>query len=94
MRIEGFIWYRDIVDKILWKHNVTHVEVEEAFKNRPKFKMIEKGNIGKENLYVAYGQTHAGRYLTVLFIYKQTREALIITARDMDSKERKNYAKK
>jgi uncharacterized DUF497 family protein len=94
VRIEGFIWYRDIVDKILWKHNVTHDEVEEVFKNRPKFKMIEKGKIGKENLYSTYGQTQAGRYLTVLFIYKQTREALIITARDMDSKERKNYAKK
>lgn len=94
MRIEGFIWYRDIIDKILWKHNVTREEVEEVFENKPKFKLIEKGKIKKENLYSACGQTNAGRYLTVLFIYKQTKEALIVTARDMDSKERKNYGKK
>jgi uncharacterized DUF497 family protein len=92
--IEGFIWYRNIVDKLLWKHNVSHEEVEELFENRPRFKLIEKGKIKNENLYSARGQTNAGRYLAVLFIYKRTKEALIITARDMDSKERKNYGKK
>jgi uncharacterized DUF497 family protein len=45
-------------------------------------------------VYSARGQTSAGRYLTVLFIYKKTQEALIMTARDMDAKERKNYGKK
>lgn len=94
MKIEGFIWYRDIVDKLLWKHNVTHEEVEEIFVNRPEYKFLEKGKIKKENLYSARGQTNAGRYLAVLFIYKQTKEALIVTARDMDSKERKSYGKK
>jgi uncharacterized DUF497 family protein len=92
--IEGFIWYRNIVDKLLWKHNVSHEEVEELFENRPRFKLIEKGKIKNENLYSARGQTNAGRYLAVLFIYKKTKEALIVTARDMDSKERKNYGKK
>ena len=94
MIIEGFIWYRNIVDKLLWKHNVSHEEVEELFENRPRFKLIEKGKIKNENLYSARGQTNAGRYLAVLFIYKKTKEALIVTARDMDSKERKNYGKK
>ena len=94
MRIESFIWYRGITDKLLWKHNVTREEVEEVIQNRPKFKFIEKGKIKKENLYSARGQTNAGRYLTVLFIYKLTKEALIVTARDMDSKERKSYDKK
>ncbi|HLC15963.1 MAG TPA: BrnT family toxin [Thermodesulfovibrionia bacterium] len=94
MRIEGFIWYRDIVDKLLWKHDVSREEVEEVFHNKPKFKLLEKGKIKSENLYSARGQTNAGRYLSVLFIYKQTKEALIVTARDMDSKERKNYGKK
>ena len=94
MIIEGFIWYRNIVDKLLGKHNVSHEEVEELFENRPRFKLIEKGKIKNENLYSARGQTNAGRYLAVLFIYKRTKEALIVTARDMDSKERKNYGKK
>jgi uncharacterized DUF497 family protein len=68
--------------------------VEQVFSNKPKFKFIEKGRVKKEHLYSACGQTYAGRYLTVLFIYKRTKQALIITARDMDSKERKSYGKK
>lgn len=33
----------------------------------------------------------AGRYLTLFFIYKPNNLALIISARDMDEKERKLY---
>ncbi len=47
-----------------------------------------------ENVYLALGQTEAGRYLTVLFIYKKTKEALILSARDMANKERKMYGRK
>lgn len=94
MKIEGFIWYRDVIGKIFRKHNVSRKEVEQVFSNKPKFKFIEKGRVKKEHLYSACGQTYAGRYLTVLFIYKRTKQALIITARDMDSKERKSYGKK
>ncbi len=94
MKIESFIWYRDIVDKLIWKHGVSREEVEEVFINRPKFRRIEKGRIKNENLYSALGQTNAGRYLAVVFIYKVTKEALIITARNMDSKEKKCYERK
>ena len=94
MKIEGFIWYRDIIDKLLWKHHITHKEVEELFANKPKFTFIEKGKIKNEHLYSAQGKTNAGRYMIALFIYKKTKEALIITARDMDLKERKRYGKK
>jgi uncharacterized DUF497 family protein len=42
-----------------------------------------------------FRQTDAGRYLTVLFIYKKkAKEALILSARDMAKKERKRYEKK
>ncbi|PIQ94704.1 MAG: hypothetical protein COV68_03235, partial [Nitrospirae bacterium CG11_big_fil_rev_8_21_14_0_20_41_14] len=47
-----------------------------------------------EDLYRALGQTDSGRYLTVFFIYKETHEALVISARDMTDKERKNCAKR
>jgi uncharacterized DUF497 family protein len=40
------------------------------------------------------GQTHEGRYLVVFFIWKTGGEALILSARDMDEKERRSYAKK
>ena len=38
-------------------------------------------------------QTDAGRYLVVFFIHKLTDEVLILSARDMDDKERKSYAR-
>jgi uncharacterized DUF497 family protein len=43
---------------------------------------------------MALGQTDAGRYVTVLFIYKTTAEALILSARDMADKERRQYGRK
>jgi len=43
---------------------------------------------------MALGQIEAGRYLTVLFIYKQNKETLILSARKMANKERKMYDRK
>ena len=42
-----------------------------------------------EDLYAALGRTESGRYLIVFFIYKLSGEAFILSARDMDDKERK-----
>lgn len=94
MKIDGLIWLRDIVDKLAWKHRVDPEEVEEALNNQPKIRFVEKGERQAEDVYLALGQTDAGRYLAVLFIYKKTKEALILSARDMANKERKQYGKK
>lgn len=94
MRITGIIWLRDIVDKLAVKHNVETHEVEEAFSNQPNMRFVEKGDRENEDVYMALGQTDEGRYLAVLFIYKQTREALIVSARDMAQKERRQYGRK
>ncbi len=94
MLINGFIWREDIIDKLAWKHNVTPDEVEEVFTGNPRFIRIEKGKVDGENLYNALGQTMSGRYLAVFFIYKRSRQALIATAREMNGKERRYYAKK
>ena len=40
------------------------------------------------------GTAESERYLAVLFIYKKTKEALILSAREMADKERKLHAKK
>jgi uncharacterized DUF497 family protein len=45
-------------------------------------------------VYSALGQTDAGRYLIVFFVYKKTRQALIVSARDMTNAERNRYEKK
>lgn len=94
MKIEGIIWLRNIVDKIAFKHKVKTEEVEEVLNNNLKFRFVEKGEQKGEDVYMALGQTDAGRYLTVLFIYKKTKEALILSARDMARKEKRQYAKK
>ncbi len=94
MKIEGIIWLRDIVDKLALKHRVETYEVEEIFNGRPKFRFVQKGRRKGEDVYLALGRTEAGRYLSALFIYKQTKEALILSARDMARKERRQYGKK
>jgi uncharacterized DUF497 family protein len=94
MRIEGIIWLEAIVEKLAVKHHVEPEEVEEVLLNRPKFRFVESGDRAGEDVYMALGQTFAGRYLTVLFIYKLTKEALILSARDMASKERTWYGRK
>lgn len=94
MVIHGFIWLDWVEEKLLTKHSASIEEVEEVFKNRPKFLKKEKGRVEGENLYNALGRTDVGRYLSVFFIYKRNRQALILSARDMDQKERKRYAHK
>ena len=86
MRITGTIWLREVVDKLAWKHHVAMDEVEEALGAARRFRFIETGDIGDEDLYAAMGQTEAGRYLIIYFIYKTTKEALIVSAREMTIK--------
>ena len=93
MTITGIIWLQKIVDKLLKKHNVVKNEIEQIFSNKPQYRFLESGKIEGQNVYSAYGQTDAGRYLTVIFIRKFGNLAMIISARDMDKKERKQYGK-
>lgn len=93
MRIVGFIWLEEIVEKLVVKHHVATDEVEQVFAARPSVKRMNKGLFRGEDVYRALGQTEAGRHLVVFFIHKQTGEALILSARDMDRKERRSYAK-
>ena len=94
MRIEGIIWLRQIVDKLALKHQVNVNEVEETLNNKPKIRFVEKGLRKNENIYMALGQTDSGRYLSILFIYKLSKQALVLSARDMARKERNIYGKK
>jgi len=94
MNITGILWMRNIVDKLAWKHSVSTDEVEELFNHSPRFRFIERGDVDGEHLYAALGQTDAGRYLIVFFVFKLTGDALIVSAREMTGKERKWYGKK
>jgi len=62
--------------------------------NQPKIRFVEKGERSGEDVYMALGRSDAGRYLAILFVHKQTNQALILSARNMASKERRQYGKK
>ncbi|MBW2738039.1 MAG: BrnT family toxin [Deltaproteobacteria bacterium] len=94
MKIEGFIWLLDIVEKIEIKHGLTISEVENIFFMNPIFSRVERGHVKGEDLYRALGQADSGKYVTVFFIYKKTFDVLVISARTMTDRERKYYARK
>jgi uncharacterized DUF497 family protein len=94
VNITGYIWREDVLDKLAWKHQVEAEEVVEVFENRPRIERLERGHRPGEDLYVALGQSSAGRYLTIFFIHKKDGQALIVTARDMTKKERRRYGRK
>ena len=93
MKINRIIILRNFLEKIERKHQVTSDEIREVFDNIPSFRKIEKGDIKGEDLYGAYGQTNEGRYISIFFIYKIKKDALVLSARNMDKKERRRYAK-
>jgi len=49
---------------------------------------------GWEVDFPAFGQTDAGRYLTVFFVRKEDGRALILSARNMTRAERRIYEQK
>ncbi|VAW34609.1 hypothetical protein MNBD_CHLOROFLEXI01-2265 [hydrothermal vent metagenome] len=94
MYIVDIIWLPQVIDKLAWKHNVTPEEVDQVLFRRPSYRKVQKGHVPGENVYAALGRTDSGRYLVVFFIYKANREALVLSARDMDKKERRKYERK
>ena len=94
MQIHEFIWRSQFVEKLASKHNVKTTEVEEVLTKRPRLRRVSKGNRVGEDVYSATGQTDAGRYLIVFFILKSDRRALVISARDMSRRERRNHEKR
>ena len=94
MYIDDFVWLPDIIDKLAAKHGVSQDEAEEVFFNHPRYRFVEEGHRSGEDVYAVGGQSDAGRYLIVFFIHKSGNTALILSARDMDRKERRRYERK
>ncbi len=93
MKIESIIWLEEIVEKLWRKHHVSDAEVQEVLENRPRFRFLENGH-RPEDVYLALGQTDAGRHLAVFFVFKRSGEALIVSARGMTQAERRRYEQK
>lgn len=92
--IDDIIWLDRIVEKLAWKHNVLPSEVEEVLTGSCRIFRKEKGRVEGEHVYNALGKTQYGRYLSVFFIKKRGKRALILTARDMNRAERQRYEEK
>ena len=91
MRIQDVIWHEEFVAKIADKHGIMTDEVEHVLFSSPHVRWAEKGRVKGEHLYVAYGQTPAGRYLVVFFIRKRGSAVLPITAREMTRAEQRYF---
>jgi len=87
MRVHSLIWDEENLEHIAG-HQVEWHEVEEAAYG---LSYIRKGR-GEDRYYV-YGQTDAGRYLTVIADHEGEGWFYPVTARDMTSNERRAYRK-
>lgn len=91
MVIRKIIWKDQFIEKLARKHSVSVLEAEEILAAKPHIGRMSKGRVKDENVYAAFGQTNAGRYLIVFYIRKASSAILPISARDMDDAERKYY---
>lgn len=70
-------------------------EAREALLSHPRIRFAEKGYTKGDDVYAAFGRTFSGRYLAVFFVFRPAAStAIIISARDMSTKERKAYGRK
>lgn len=86
----GFEWDNYNAEKIWRKHNVTFSECEELFFNRPLVVSDDVKHSEKENRFYALGNTDASRMLFVVFTLRKNL-IRVISARDVNRKERKAY---
>ncbi|MBI4227349.1 MAG: BrnT family toxin [Candidatus Omnitrophica bacterium] len=90
-RIEGFDWGKGSADKNWRRHRVAFHECEEVFFREPVI-AADAGHSTVEVRYFAFGRTVRGRRLTVVFTVRGQR-VRVISARDMNRKERRRHVK-
>jgi uncharacterized DUF497 family protein len=94
MIIKDVIWIKEFSEKLERRHHVSQDEVDEVFAMQPTVRRMRRGVRKGEDLYRAVGQTDAGRYLAIFFIYKGQGRALVISGRDADTKELRSHGKR
>jgi hypothetical protein len=88
----GFEWDGGNSGKNLERHGVSDSECEEVFFNEPLIAGQDLPHSQKEQRYYAYGHTDGGRRLFLVFTLRGDR-IRVISARDMNKKERGAYEK-
>ncbi len=87
---EGFDWDEGNVEKNWLSHEVTPQEAEQVFFNTPLIVQDDEKHSRSEKRYFVLGQTDADRLLFIAFTLRE-RRIRVISARDMNRKERKVY---
>lgn len=91
--VSGFEWDKGNREKSVRKHEVSNEECEEAFFDYNK--EIQKDSLHSinEERYVLLGQTKQNRLLYIIFTIRKDK-IRIISARDINKKERDLYEEK
>ena len=87
----GFQWDKGNSLKSWLKHSVTGEEAEQGFFNEPLL-FHDNKHSEYEDRFLSFGKTDEGRYLVVAFTVRE-RHIRIISARNMNKKEREDYEK-
>ena len=86
----GFQWDEHNIEKNWDKHNVSPIESEETFFNRPLIVKKDRKHSQTEERYYILGRTDENRTLFIVFTIRKTL-IRVISSRDMNKKERKTY---
>jgi len=89
-KCEGFQWDEGNSQKNWEKHKVIRMECEQVFFNKPYIISDDKKHSNKEKRWFALGRTDSGRTLFLVFTIRNNL-VRIISARDMNKKEREIY---
>jgi uncharacterized DUF497 family protein len=87
---EGFDWDQGNIEKNWLAHAVTPQEAEQVFFNNPLLVADDETHSKTERRFFVLGQTDKNRPLFIAFTLRK-RRIRVISARDMNRKERKVY---
>ena len=93
-RVLGFDWDAGNSRKSVEKHDVGQTEAESIFFNDPLIVAEDAKHSGTEHRFNALGKTAQNRLLHITFTLRRSGALIrVISARDMNQKERKFYGK-
>ena len=90
---DEFQWDKGNKGKNYLKHKVTDQECEEAFFDQNKKILKDLLHSNNEERYILFGQTKEKRILFIVFTVRSGK-IRVISARDLNKKEKKLYEEK
>ncbi len=91
-KCKGFDWDDDNLFKKETKHDVTWIECEQIFFNKPFIINDDFAHGDSEDRYLALGRTDHGRRLFLVFTIRKNH-IRVVSARDMTKREKGHYEK-